>query len=86
MVCYKAYEDIPYKPGAITREKALSIAGAMIPLIGAYFNPVHSNPEKVVSCSGALRYRRITAAMTAPMNILFPSPLWKMTPRAWRLS
>lgn len=56
MVCYKAYEDIPYKAGAITDEKARAIgqafqnAGAMIPLIGAYFNPVHSNPEKVASC------------------------------------
>ena len=56
MVCYKAYDDIPYKPGAITREKAIAIAdafrdaGAMIPLVGAYFNPVHSNPEKVAAC------------------------------------
>lgn len=56
MVCYKAYDDIPYKPGAITREKAIAIAdafrdaGAMIPLVGAYFNPVHSNPDKVAAC------------------------------------
>lgn len=56
MVCYKAYDDIPYKPGAITPEKAKAIAaafsdaGAQIPLIGAYFNPVHSNPEKVSTC------------------------------------
>ena len=56
MVCYKAYDDIPYRPGAITAEKAAAIsaafrdAGKMIPLIGAYFNPVHSNPEKVASC------------------------------------
>ena len=58
MVCYKAYEDIPYKSGAITPEKAKAIAaafsdaGAMIPLIGAYFNPVHSNPEKVATSKG----------------------------------
>jgi sugar phosphate isomerase/epimerase len=58
MVCYKAYEDIPYKSGAITPEKAKAIAGAfsdagaIIPLIGAYFNPVHSNPEKVAICKG----------------------------------
>ena len=58
MVCYKAYEDIPYKSGAITPEKAKAIAGAfsdagaIIPLIGAYFNPVHSNPEKVATCKG----------------------------------
>ncbi len=53
MVCYKAYGDIPYRPGAITQKRAADIgaafekAGAMIPLIGAYFNPVHPNPEKV---------------------------------------
>ena len=56
MVCYKAYDDIPYRAGAITAEKAAAIsaafrdAGKMIPLIGAYFNPVHSNKEKVASC------------------------------------
>ena len=56
MVCYKAYEDIPYRRGGITPEKAAAIsaafadAGKLIPLIGAYFNPVHSNPEKVASC------------------------------------
>ncbi len=56
MVCYKAYEDIPYAPGAITEEKAAAIGeafarrGAMIPLIGAYFNPVHSNEEKRERC------------------------------------
>lgn len=70
MVCYKAYEDIPYKPGAITREKAMAIAdafrdaGAMIPLIGAYFNPVHSNAEKVASCKEIFGdYLKIAADM-----------------------
>ena len=57
MVCYKAYDDIPYAPGAITPEKAAAIgdafreAGAMIPLVGAYFNPVHSNREKAARCT-----------------------------------
>ena len=52
MVCYKAYEDIPYAPGAITPEKAAAIgkafanAGKSISLVGAYFNCVHSNREK----------------------------------------
>lgn len=52
MVCYKAYDDIAYAPGAITGGKAAQIGrafaenGKMIPLVGAYFNPVHSNPEK----------------------------------------
>ena len=56
MVCYKAYEDIPYVPGAITAEQAEAIGRAfaensrVIPLVGAYFNPVHSNKEKVSRC------------------------------------
>ena len=56
MVCYKAYDDIPYVPGAITGEKAAEIGrafaqkGKIIPLVGAYFNPVHSNAEKAERC------------------------------------
>lgn len=58
MVCYKAYDDVAYAPGAITPERAADIgarfaaAGKMIPLIGAYFNPVHSNKEKAQRCEG----------------------------------
>ncbi len=57
MVCYKAYDDIAYAPGQITAEKAGQIgqafadAGKMIPLVGAYFNPVHSNREKAERCA-----------------------------------
>ncbi len=56
MVCYKSYDDIAYAPGAISQEKALKIgedfsnAGKVIPIVGAYFNPVHSDNEKVVQC------------------------------------
>ncbi len=56
MVCYKAYEDIPYVPGGIDLPKAQAIgqafsqAGAAIPLVGAYFNPVHSDREKAKRC------------------------------------
>lgn len=56
MVCYKAYDDIAYQPGAITAQKAAQIgkafqtANAEIPMIGAYFNPVHSDKEKVRRC------------------------------------
>ena len=28
MVCYKAYEDVPYAPGGITEEKAAAIGQA----------------------------------------------------------
>lgn len=57
LVCYKVCDDIPYQPGAITEEKAAQIGadfareGAMIPLVGAYFNPVHSDKEKVARCT-----------------------------------
>ncbi len=57
MVCYKAYDDIAYTPGQITAEKATQIgqafaqAGKIIPLVGAYFNPVHSNREKAARCA-----------------------------------
>ncbi len=53
LVCYKAYNEIPYRSGGITEEAARQIgqafreAGKAVPLVGAYFNPVHSNPEKV---------------------------------------
>lgn len=56
MVCYKAYDDIPYAPGGITPEKAADIRkafadrGAMMPLVGAYFNPVHSDRAKAQRC------------------------------------
>lgn len=56
MVCYKAYDEITYAPGAMTKEKAAAIGqafrerGKMIPLVGAYFNPVHSNAEKAERC------------------------------------
>ncbi len=56
MVCYKAYDDIAYAPGSISRQQAESIgkafadAGKMIPLVGAYFNPVHPDREKAARC------------------------------------
>lgn len=56
LVVYKVYEDIPYIPGAITSEKAIEIgkkmkeAGVLVPYVGAYFNPVHSNEEKRNNC------------------------------------
>lgn len=70
MVCYKAYDDIPYAPGAITAEKAAAIgkafrdAGKMIPLVGAYFNPVHSDREKTARCETVFEeYLRTCQAM-----------------------
>lgn len=56
LVAYKFLDDIKYAPDGIDRDKALEIgkafkdAGISVPLIGAYFNPVHSDKEKVARC------------------------------------
>lgn len=53
LVCYKALEGISYEEGSINLDKALKIGNALkdnsidVPLIGSYFNPVHSNKDKV---------------------------------------
>lgn len=70
MVCYKAYDDILYQPSSITEKQAEEIggafrkAGAMIPLVGAYFNPVHSDKNKVDRCFRIFAdYLRVCRAM-----------------------
>lgn len=70
MVCYKAYDDIVYEPDGITQPQAATIgqafrdAGAMIPLVGAYFNPVHSDKKKVDRCFRVFAdYLRVCKAM-----------------------
>ncbi|MCM1298254.1 MAG: sugar phosphate isomerase/epimerase [Firmicutes bacterium] len=53
LVAYKVLEDVSYTPGSITSQRAeelsgvFKMAGKTIPLIGAYFNPVHPNEEKI---------------------------------------
>lgn len=55
LVAYKVLDDVSYSPGAITEERAKSVseafkaAGKTVPLIGAYFNPVHPNEEKIIN-------------------------------------
>ena len=70
MVCYKAYEDIAYVPGGITQQQAQQIgtafrdAGKTIPLVGAYFNPVHSDQAKRQRCFDVFcDYLKYTNAM-----------------------
>lgn len=70
MVCYKAYEDIAYAPGSITAQRAAAIgqafadAGKVIPLVGAYFNPVHSDRAKAERCFDIFHdYLKVTHAM-----------------------
>lgn len=53
LVTYKCLDGITYTPGSVTRERALSFrtafekAGKNVPLIGAYFNPVHPDESKI---------------------------------------
>ena len=53
LVVYKSIDGISYTPGQLTYEQAQEIAaqikvnGKEIALIGAYFNPVHPNEEKI---------------------------------------
>lgn len=56
LVAYKFLDDVKYAPDGIDWQKAEIIGGAFrmadisVPLIGAYFNPVHSDKEKVARC------------------------------------
>jgi len=56
LVAYKFMDEIKYEPEQLndmnTREigEKLKAAGICVPLIGAYFNPVHSDKEKVARC------------------------------------
>ena len=53
LVAYKFMDEIKYTPNALNAENTLKIGqslgncGISVPLIGAYFNPVHSDKRKV---------------------------------------
>ncbi|MDO5111038.1 MAG: sugar phosphate isomerase/epimerase [Clostridia bacterium] len=53
LVCYKSFADVPHAPGGMNEALAARIGGALakakvsVVLLGAYFNPVHSDPAKV---------------------------------------
>lgn len=61
LVAYKFMDEIPYKPSALTEENAKALGdilrenGITVGLIGAYFNPVHSNKEKVANCKAVFK-------------------------------
>ena len=61
LVAYKFIDEIPYKPNALTAENAKALGdtlrknGITVGLIGAYFNPVHSNKEKVANCKAVFK-------------------------------
>ena len=53
LVAYKCLENVAYAPGAVSAERAVKFrsvfeaAGKTVPLIGAYFNPVHPDESNV---------------------------------------
>lgn len=55
LVAYKALDGVAYAPSSVTTERAESFSdcfkrnGKSVPLIGAYFNPVHPNEEKILN-------------------------------------
>lgn len=57
LVAYKCLSDVKYVRGAISEQRARQFAetlakhGKEVALIGAYFNPVHSNSQKVADCA-----------------------------------
>lgn len=61
LVAYKAFDGIDYLPGGITSDRAVQLgsslreAGMEVALIGAYFNPVHSDTTKVERCTAVFR-------------------------------
>lgn len=61
LVAYKFLDDVKYVPGGLKKEraeeigKALKAANIYVPLIGAYFNPVHSDKEKVANCKAIFK-------------------------------
>ena len=53
LVTYKCLEDVAYEQGSLTKARAekfrqtFEAAGRKVPLIGAYFNPVHPDEKKI---------------------------------------
>ncbi len=61
LVAYKFMDEIKYAPNALNETNsaaignALKAAGIAVPLIGAYFNPVHSDKEKIARCKAVFK-------------------------------
>lgn len=61
LVAYKFLDEIKYAPEQLNADNtsaigsALNAAGIKVPLIGAYFNPVHSDKEKVARCKAIFK-------------------------------
>ena len=69
-VAYKALDDVSYTPGSMTEERAAAVrkcfddAGKSVPLIGAYFNPVHPDVQKIQNGVAVFKdYLRLASAL-----------------------
>lgn len=74
LVAYKFLDDVKYSPSALTEEKAKEIGdtlranGINVGLIGAYFNPVHSDKRKVADCKAVFKdYLKYSSLLGCPV-------------------
>ncbi len=74
LVAYKFMDEIKYVPGGLGEEKATRIGktlaenGITVGLIGAYFNPVHSDKQKVERCKAVFKeYLRYSHLLGCPV-------------------
>lgn len=74
LVAYKFIDEIAYQPGALNAENAKAVGqafkdgGVNIGLIGAYFNPVHSNKQKVANCKAVFKdYLKYSSLLGCPI-------------------
>ena len=61
LVAYKCLDGVTYTPGSVTAARAeqfrqkFAAAGKSVPLIGAYFNPVHCRIQGLSAAGGRVR-------------------------------
>lgn len=74
LVAYKFMDEIKYAPGALNAENArligetLKNSGISVGLIGAYFNPVHSDKQKVERCKAVFKdYLKFSRELGCPV-------------------
>lgn len=74
LVAYKFMDEIKYVPGGLGEENATRIGktlaenGITVGLIGAYFNPVHSDKQKVERCKAVFKeYLRYSHLLGCPV-------------------
>lgn len=74
LVAYKFMDEIKYAPSGLTEQNATHIGktlkdnGIEVGLIGAYFNPVHSDKQKVARCIEVFKeYLKYSSLLGCPV-------------------